>query len=277
MSDVNSNFLQIVHDPPQSEIDIVAVHGLHPFGSGSNSFSTWTARQGEERRNWLSHAEFLPKELPTARIMIFSYNSNAVFQASRAVITDHSRNLLERLRQKRSNNAPNRPLMFICHSLGGLLVKEALFQAYYSNETHREVIYNCTKGIVFFGTPQKGGENVVIGNLVANVVRACTGGLDNKYMEVLKGDTLFSDVTRDFFESRGHDMNYISFIETRKTKGTMVVLRENSVLGLPNEQQIPLDTDHAHMCKIWDPQGGIWFQVKEPICRMAKDAISLTP
>ena len=79
------------------------MHGLNPFKSGSNAYSTWAAELEKQKRNWLTDdAEgFLPKTIPTARVMIFGYNSNAIFEASNATVNEHAENLLTFLRQER--------------------------------------------------------------------------------------------------------------------------------------------------------------------------------
>ena len=105
------------HFPSQlTYSSIVAVHGLHPLGSDTNAFSTWTAERDGEKRNWLQHAEFLPAAVPTGRIMVFSYNSNAIFQASSATVNDHAINLLEMLRQKRRKASPFAPTFTVTTS-----------------------------------------------------------------------------------------------------------------------------------------------------------------
>ncbi|KAK4108787.1 hypothetical protein N656DRAFT_678377, partial [Canariomyces notabilis] len=57
-------------------VDIIAIHGL-----GGHPFTTWTAnthesdRKGEKpTRLWLR--DFLPKDLPSARIITYEYSSS---------------------------------------------------------------------------------------------------------------------------------------------------------------------------------------------------------
>lgn len=96
---------------------IVAVHGLNPKNKDSHAEKTWTAGD----KLWLRH--FLAPKLPEARILLFGYNSNVSSHSNAMHIGDHATNLLNRLVGKRSEN-PGRPIVFVAHSLGGLVVKK---------------------------------------------------------------------------------------------------------------------------------------------------------
>lgn len=75
---------------------IVAVHGLNPRGSTDHAFSTWTAANGSL---WLK--DLLPTEIPNARILVYSYNSSAVFHASQQGIEGEARELMDRVLYRR--------------------------------------------------------------------------------------------------------------------------------------------------------------------------------
>ena len=94
-------------------VDVVAVHGLQ-----GHYRKTWT----EGGKTWLQ--DFLPHALPAARIMSFGYNSTVIATKSIAGIDEFARQLLEGLEQKRRGGAEERPIVFVCHSLGGVVVKK---------------------------------------------------------------------------------------------------------------------------------------------------------
>jgi hypothetical protein len=93
------------------------VHGLNPKNKDSHAEKTWTASD----KLWLRH--FLAPKLPEARILLFGYNSNVARDSNAMHIGDHAANLLNRLVGKRSED-PERPIIFVAHSLGGLVVKK---------------------------------------------------------------------------------------------------------------------------------------------------------
>ena len=113
---------------------IVAIHGL-----GGDWKETWTADNG---RLWLR--DFLPLQLPNARIMSYGYDSGTFFTQSTENITDIAATLLAMLRTKRRHAAEKaRPIMFISHSLGGIVVKKAGIHNYRSqrNRVLTSIIY----------------------------------------------------------------------------------------------------------------------------------------
>ena len=106
---------------------LVAVHGL-----GGHWEDTWKADNG---RLWLR--DFLPLQLHerniTARIMSYGYNATTAFSKSVADITDEAVMLLSALKSERTSDSErNRPIIFIAHSLGGIIVKKVELFSYES-------------------------------------------------------------------------------------------------------------------------------------------------
>lgn len=84
-----------------------------------------SAPQNEEKY-LLWPQELLPRKIPNCRIFTLGYpvKFRDIAQASSATISQHAANLLSNLADAR--NSPEekvRPLVFIAHSLGGIVVK----------------------------------------------------------------------------------------------------------------------------------------------------------
>ena len=94
-------------------VDLVAVHGL-----GGHRKRTW--QHTETGAYWLQ--DFVPADIKNARIMAYGYNSAVAFSKSIAGVEEFARDLLERLKTVRQDS--DRPIIFICHSMGGLVVKK---------------------------------------------------------------------------------------------------------------------------------------------------------
>ncbi|KAH6895556.1 ankyrin repeat-containing domain protein [Thelonectria olida] len=115
-----------VYDPSQCDVDIVALHGL-----SGNAFKTWTDK---DDHLWLRDS--LPDHIPNARIMTFGYDSALRNSKSRMTVFDFAQDLLERLLAERKDPTEReRPLIFLCHSLGGIVAKQALILAHLQGDT----------------------------------------------------------------------------------------------------------------------------------------------
>jgi triacylglycerol esterase/lipase EstA (alpha/beta hydrolase family) len=120
------NGLHLIYQPPpdliettapnkQCPIDIVAVHGIM-----GDAYTTWTHSNGHF---WLRDS--LPEEVPGARIFSYGYPANVFLSLEKGRIHDHAITLLEDLRDMRKiPEDARRPIVFICHSMGGLVVKK---------------------------------------------------------------------------------------------------------------------------------------------------------
>jgi hypothetical protein len=73
----------------------VAVHGL-----GGDAINTWT--HPKSKAFWLK--DFLPKQIPDARVMTFGYNAAAAFGQSTAEVIDHAKSLLTSMVDKREES-----------------------------------------------------------------------------------------------------------------------------------------------------------------------------
>lgn len=135
-----------------ANVDICFIHGLT-----GNRDSTWTAKGQTEP--WPK--TLLPAELPDLKARIFTYGYDAYIvrwgHASSNQLTDHAMNFLQKVTADREkNNASDRPLIIVAHSLGGLVSKQAILKSKNSPEVHLQNLYNMTKGIIFMGTPHTG-------------------------------------------------------------------------------------------------------------------------
>ncbi|KAK3898990.1 hypothetical protein C8A05DRAFT_37396, partial [Staphylotrichum tortipilum] len=151
-------------------IDIVFVHGL-----GSNPDTTWhavrraeathtseeAALDNERFVNWVR--DFLPDDLPTAirkdvRMFFYNYDSYWKRDAVHTRLAHHGNELLEHIdgEIRVSEAERSRNLVFVAHSYGGLVVKQALVQA----QANRDLghVAEHTKAILFLGTPHRGSD-----------------------------------------------------------------------------------------------------------------------
>lgn len=105
--------LKVLVDQPSDKVnsvDIVAIHGLN-----GHREETWTDRASGV--NWLADAACLRNDIPEARVLSFGYKT-----ANGWDVRDFASILLACIKSRRQSSAEKqRPIIFICHSLGGLV------------------------------------------------------------------------------------------------------------------------------------------------------------
>ncbi|KAE8419575.1 hypothetical protein BDV36DRAFT_134697 [Aspergillus pseudocaelatus] len=117
--------IEVLHDPGSgTQVDVFAIHGL-----GSNPKSAWRGySQNGTEVYWLR--DLLPNVdgMGEARVTMINHQTSYLEDAAVMEFEDHAKRLLddiERVRQTRELRC--RPIIFIAHSFGGLLLKQVTF------------------------------------------------------------------------------------------------------------------------------------------------------
>ncbi|KAL4963231.1 uncharacterized protein BDV14DRAFT_177008 [Aspergillus stella-maris] len=250
------------------KIDIVVIHGLNPKNKENHAERTWEASNG---KMWLR--DFLPKQLPQARILLFGYNSNVSIQSSSAGVREQAQYLLNRLWLERQG-CETRPIIFIAHSLGGIVVKEALVQAKLGHAY--QSIQAATYGIVFFGTPHRGSHLAKLGETLAKAVRAFLRTPNNTFINALKENDLYANELSANFQQLLEDYKYINFYETLPLRSLgIIVEKSSSTFGLPDSRElaVALLGDHESICRYMDEEDDNYKHVSGLITRFADIAM----
>lgn len=129
-----------------------------------------------ERRNSFWPRDFLPDDIPNIRVFIFGYDSHISHglngPANRSNIFQHGLTLLNAVSSVRYDYQ-DRPLIFVAHSLGGLIVKQALVEAWKTKADGRQRnLHQACRAIIFFGTPHRGSHDASWGIILANIAKA---------------------------------------------------------------------------------------------------------
>lgn len=260
-------------------VDIVFVHGLY-----GDPHETWTAE--ESKTFW--PAQLLPSfvEEEKARILTYGYDahmSSFIRSQSSKSLANHAKHLLAELVENRQmQKADERPLIFVAHSLGGLLVKQALIYSAEEPGEHLRSIFVSTYGILFLGTPHK-VFNVREWGL--RLERIGSAVLPRKLidrqpliMDAFKENIKsIQDIDRCFLPLMNRFRIYI-FREGRPTnvKGILqyIVDEESASPMLQDFERASIDTVHSHMSKFENDSAPGFDLVVEGIQRYASDAPS---
>jgi protein SERAC1 len=205
--------VKVLHDSPNARVDICFVHGL----TGDRE-STWTA----EGQSTPWPQTLLPHILSGVRILTYGYDAYIARKsvASSNQLIDHATNLLNDLTTERAVcDASSRPLIFVAHSLGGLVCKEAILLSKNTPEPHLQGIFDCTKAIAFLGTPHKGSWMADWAKIPASalgLVKSTSKSLvkvletDDQFLESIQGR--FVTMMRDLREA-GRRLEVTCFFE----------------------------------------------------------------
>ena len=198
--------------------------------------------------------DLLPQVFPQARILTWGYNvqlKHMLTSTSKESIFQHAGVLLSELALLRTSSADKQKnLIFIAHSLGGIVVKDALSRS--RNETTWiDEILPATIGVIFLGTPHHGSKKASLAKQVMKLAKIFYQDTDTKIIRALeeKSDVL-ERVTRGFGQvlSAGK-IKVHSFQESDKTNGVMVVETHSSTIGYLDETTGTIHADHRNMAK----------------------------
>ncbi|KAI0419146.1 hypothetical protein F5X98DRAFT_335341 [Xylaria grammica] len=229
------------------KVDIVAVHGLNPKGKNvkQHAWDTWRKPSGQQGRLWLR--DDLSQSLPEARIFLYEFDSR-IFSHNHDTFWDAGNELLDCLRGKRRNDC-RRPLILVGHSLGGLLIKQALVNAH--DNKHYADIESSVKGLAFFSTPHEGGNvqsaKVKLGFAAARIAESLGFNSNDSIVQALTPGSLFGDFLREAFRHQLENYLIVSFWEKKST----IVTKESATFGLPGHREniLGLEADHSNICK----------------------------
>ncbi|KAI5921221.1 hypothetical protein F4810DRAFT_722691 [Camillea tinctor] len=135
----------------QHEFDLIAISGLasHPFGS-------WQAKGEDKNYMWLRDS--LPRSFPNTRVIIYGYDTTLHNSNSFQSIKDIAVTLARSLEACSWHLSSGKPLAFMAHSLGGIVLKETFILLAKHDDIGSNILKRI-KGAIFFGVPSLGMAN----------------------------------------------------------------------------------------------------------------------
>ncbi|KLP00031.1 uncharacterized protein Y057_8585 [Fusarium fujikuroi] len=265
----------VLYEPPSGLapiVDIVFVHGLR-----GNSFGTWHYGQ-DSGLHWPS--DLLKVDIPDARILSFGYDAAVLHwwsPASRNSIGNHAQNLLGsivRLREK--TNTEDLALVFAMHSLGGLVVQNALDLSRSSPEAHLNSLESSTVGLLFMGTPHFGSNKARWGGYCTAVV-SLTSSPNKNIIEVLERDSeMLATIQHKFHEilrlrqAKNRPISITCFYEELASPNIGMIVECSSAI-LPGYPSYGIHADHKGMTKYTSCHDKGYEAVAGELIRWAKD------
>ena len=155
--------MYLLHAPKggKPEIEIVFIHGLQVSDFGNAYWETWTTvDENGERHCW--PMTWLVEEIPQARILSLSYDSSALRTRTQGRMDSYivGESLLTEMVDFAAIGQSGCPLLFVCHSLGGIVIKEVVKMAAIQRRTDgkNQKFLNSIIGFHFYSTPHDGSR-----------------------------------------------------------------------------------------------------------------------
>jgi hypothetical protein len=251
--------------------DVVFIHGL-----GGDAFGTWRHGEGDDTSwpHWLAenspdigvwsleHAADPSKPLGLLAGLFGKGGRDAGQGMS---LPDRAGQILDLMRLDRHFRG-ERPIVFVCHSLGGLLAKQILRQAHdNAGNTGTESISRRTAGVLFLATPHNGAGLATLADKFAAIcgptasleaLKAHDPHLRNLYNWYRNHAPRLGIETETYYE--GHDVF-----------GLRIVDETSSQPGV-GPDAVMLDEDHLSIAKPREPDAQVCQALEEMLRKVAR-------
>ncbi|KAI1415548.1 ankyrin repeat-containing domain protein [Hypoxylon sp. FL1857] len=260
--------LTIIHDPPSAELDLFILHGLG--GSPSTTF-----RSESSGFFW---PKDLPRWLPRARIGLFGYIADVANGSENMMgVQQHAESLLFHLRNNRTGRQSKRPIVFIGHSFGGHVIKQALILS--SNRKGDCGIVSSTQLVVFLGVPHHGSHLLQKNRapLVVAMGRAINHSVPPKIMTALQPEADETYIVNTQFMRIKGDISIINFYEQKPQGlvGDVVVTRGSAIFDCETSENMPVARNHRDLARFEAADDDFYHTLCQTLLRKVAEFTSL--
>ncbi|RDA87075.1 hypothetical protein CP532_0190 [Ophiocordyceps camponoti-leonardi (nom. inval.)] len=206
------------------------------------------------------------REAPRARILLYAHPD----LVAGITLADLADALLQELHMLRSGGAAERPLIFIAHSIGGLVVKMALTKA--ARDARYENVLRECYGVAFFGTPHQGSSYFAMSGLATNIrsLLRLSAPLPASVTDSLRvGNDLLLRLDDDF-KAVSNDVRIWTLYETIESRFAApeprsddvyftapITSSKSAILGMRQESIFAVQSDHANMASFGRHNGRV--------------------
>ncbi|KAF3000472.1 hypothetical protein E8E14_000812 [Neopestalotiopsis sp. 37M] len=191
-------------------------------------------------------------------------------------------------------DCPSRPLLFLGHCFGGLVIEKVASQnAVVISKLHFEDfpgIIQSLAGIVFLGTPHRGSRAQSPASIIATIASTLGLGEKSSLLTAVQQDSeMLQDLVQDFTRTvNRNSVPLFCFFEQLKSDITKPLKSKKSFLPgvmdyvvdevsgcLDGFPKLGLATDHFRIQRFGHPTDSNWLYVKEEIVKLAKNSFEV--
>ena len=232
---------------------VVFVHGL-----GGHVYGTWR-RAADDDTFW---PLWLARDVEGLAVYSLAYEAPASnWLGTSMPLQDRAANIFEVLLTEPGLRTG--PMIFICHSLGGLIVKKILLnlqQQAMRRPEAADFLQRVTE-VVFAATPHTGSAHATW------LDRLQFLAWPSSIARVLvANDPALRDINvayRGLADERRSALRHQIFYETRDTPAGGIVDEASADPGLPGDPPVPIDADHISIVKPLDRSSLLYMRVRQ--------------
>ena len=245
--------LASVHSADTPLVDAVFVHGLT-----GNPQETWA--NGSEDGFWPA---WVGEDLHFVSVYTLGYPTS-LFESWAKKEMDMFERASNTLELFAGTGIGQRPLIFVAHSLGGILTKILLRKSSGADDEGWRRVSESTKLVVFLSTPHTGAtlaralEVLPFASSSIQLIADNAGFLPDLYEHYQN------------FATHRDDLETVSYYEKHRTGTQLVVTRESANPGVGNT--VPMDRNHVDICKPTDREDTVYLGIKYHIQKVINTA-----
>jgi hypothetical protein len=226
------------HGGDPTLVDVVFVHGL-----GGDDISTW--KPDESPESWLN---WLAEDIPSIAVWSLKYPAGATKWTAKGegmALPDRAANLIPTMLYY---GIGSRKTIFVCHSLGGLVVKQILRHSTEMAQPEWQKIAESTLGIAFLATPHSGSS-------LASILKAVRLSRATKTSLALTAHCPHLKELADWYRQnvKRLEIETAAYAESRRVRYKFrlatVVNTTSANPGVEGCILTSIDADHIDICK----------------------------
>lgn len=252
-------------------------------------FPKWLRKADPNRKeDWFWPQDGLSEDIKNVRIATYGYDSQVSKwfsgPSNQSNIFQLGESLLNDISVFRQDN-PTRPIIFVAHSMGGLVLKDTLRRSRgaegYRKDDRR--LYDSTFAIIFMGTPHRGSEYASMGLMARNI--AVAAGFDTNAKNLRDLSTTSATLQRlaeDFIPVLDDGkIAFYTFQEGKGYKGTSalglngrIVDDAFSALYHGKETKDRINANHIEMCRFSGNDDPGYRKLRDVLLRCVREISS---
>ena len=229
---------------------VIFVHGL-----GGDPVSTWCHTGGEADGYFWPRG--IAEKIEGCAVFTLGYPADkAVWNTGWPIATAAVSVLDKLMSSQRLRECGDVPIAFVCHSLGGLIIKKLVVTAHLDRQQQpaKGEFLDRIAGVVFLATPHSG-------SIIANIVSTAHWFVTNSLTDLKASDANLLDLSHSYREriiNGEARIRHRVYYETEAYGVFKIVSPASADLGVPGARPIGVKRHHMSICKPLDEEDRVY-------------------